>query len=128
MQNERREPSMSMVKRMALTVPDQLVKEISTLREERDSLKEAFTIKLIEHIRTMGLQKNDLLILKKPGNMSIDLAREVVEDLTSKLQSRYGFEGIIIIQDVLLLGKMDAAQEKALFDTLKAKYERGSDA
>lgn len=119
---------MSMVKRMAATVPDQLVKEISTLREERDSLREAFTIKLMEHIRTMPVQKNDLLILKKPGSMTIDLAREVVQVLTEKLQSRYGFEGIIVIQDVLLLGKMDPAQEKALFDTLKAKYERGPDA
>jgi hypothetical protein len=119
---------MGMVKRMALTSPEHLVKEITLVRNERDSLKDAFTVKLTEHIKTMDLQKTDLLILKKPGSMSIDLAREVIEGLTDRLKSRYGWEGVIIIQDVLLLGKMDPAQEKALYDTLKIKYERGADA
>lgn len=124
MQNERREPSMGMVKRMALTVPDQLVKEIETVRAERDNLKAAFTMKLSEYIRTIALSPTEILVIKKPVNMSLDLIREVVADLTERLRTRYSWEGVIVVQDALILGKLTPEEEQALLASLKEKLEK----
>lgn len=113
---------MSMVRRLALSAPDHLVEEISRLRQERDNLKDALSIKLSEHVRSMGIGAQEILIVKKPGSMSRELAVEVIETLTDRLRSKYGWEGVIVLHDSIALDFLKDAEATALYSILKKRF------
>jgi hypothetical protein len=113
---------MSMVRRLSLSAPDQLVEEISRLRQERDNLKDALSMKLAEHIRSMDLGAQCILIVKKPGSMSRELAVEVIETLTDRLRSKYGWEGVIVLQDAIALDLLKDPEATALYSILKKRF------
>jgi hypothetical protein len=113
---------MSMVRRLALTAPDHLVEEISRLRQERDNLKDALSIKLSEHVRSIGVGAQDILVVKKPGSMSRELAVEVIETLTERLRSKYGWDGVIVLQDSIALDLLKDPEAAALYAILKRRF------
>ena len=113
---------MAMVKRIAASQPDQLVNEIARLREERENLRQALTLKLSEYVGKLPLDKCDTLKLRKPPGMSKELATEVMEGLADRLRDRYDWNGVILVEELFVLGKLDVESEKAIFKGLHRKF------
>jgi hypothetical protein len=95
----KKEPSMGVIRRLATVNPDQLVKDIFRLRAERDALQNALLVKLADFLRHIKLTKQDIVVLRKLRKMDEQLTAEVLTGLVDKLRQRYGWEGVIILED-----------------------------
>lgn len=93
------EPSMNLIRRLGDLDPAKLAGEVQKLRRERDALRDSLSMKLSAHIRTLDLQKGDVLLVQKPGPLDPKLAAEVLDGLSTRLRQRYGWEGAIILLD-----------------------------
>lgn len=114
--------SMSIIRRMAASAPDQLVEEIGRLRSDRENLMMALTLKLVEYLKTMALGKNDVVILKMPGGMKRALAMEIAETMTERLRARYEWDGVIVLQSEVMLGTIPDSEAAALYAVLKKRF------
>lgn len=123
MRNGRNEPSMNMIRRMAATTPDSLFAEVTTARAERDNLREAITIKLSEYVRTLNISKDDIVLVRRVGQMPLDQMVQMLEGMTERLRVRTGWEGVVVVEDSFRLGKLTENEQRALYETLKKKYE-----
>jgi len=122
MRNGRNEPSMNMIRRMAATTPDSLFAEVTAARAERDNLREAITIKLSEYVRSLNITKDDILLVRRVGQMPLDQMVQMLEGMTERLRVRTGWEGVVVVEDSFRLGKLTETEQRALYDTLKKKY------
>lgn len=127
--NNQSEPSMNMIRRLAQNSPDKLVDEIARLRADRDNLREALSLKLVDHARTLHITDQDLLIVRRPERMTPDLILEVVEKVAFVLQTRYGWNGVVIVgSETEGLDKLTDDEKKNLYYVLKATFEKPTEA
>lgn len=122
MRNGRNEPSMNMIRRMAATTPDSLFAEVTAARAERDNLREAITIKLSEYVRSLNVGKDDIIIVRRIGQMPVEQLAQALEGMVERLRVRTGWEGVVVVEDLFRLGKLTETEQRALYDTLKKKY------
>ena len=122
--NNQSEPSMNVIRRLAQTAPDKLVEEITKLRADRDNLREALALKLVDYARTLNVSEQDVLIVKRPERMSPDLLLEVVEKVAFVLQTRYSWGGVVLVgSETEGIDKLGEEERKKLYLLLKSYYE-----
>lgn len=122
--NNQHEPSMNVIRRLAQAAPDKLVDEIVKLRADRDNLRDALSLKLVDYARTLGISTQDILIVKRPEKMSPDLLLEVVEKVAFVLQTRYSWGGVVLIgSETEGLDKLGEEDRKKVYLLLKECYE-----
>jgi hypothetical protein len=115
---------MGMVRRLAAVNPDQLVQDIFRLRAERDALQNALLVKLADFLRHIKLTKQDIVVLRKLRRMDEQLTAEVLAGLVTKLRQRYGWEGVIILEDALHdVSLLTDEQAQELFAKLKERLD-----
>jgi hypothetical protein len=122
-------PSRNMVRRLAEVAPENLARENEELRRDRDALKQALSMKIGEHVRTLTLGKNDILIFKPPTTnpmISTESLAEVGLAMAQSLRARAGWEGTILIEAGALVERMKPEEEQKLFDVLKKKQGDGN--
>jgi hypothetical protein len=120
----KKEPSMGVIRRLATVNPDQLVKDIFRLRAERDALQNALLVKLADFLRHIKLTKQDIVVLRKLRKMDEQLTAEVLTGLVDKLRQRYGWEGVIILEDAKDdVSLLTDEQARELFAVLKERLD-----
>lgn len=122
----RREPSKAMVRRLAEVAPEKLLGDIEELRRDRDALKQALAMKVVEYAKKLTLLKSDILILKPPATnpmISTESLAEVGVAVAQSLKTRMGWEGSILIEAGARVEKMPEEEEKRLLAVLKNKHE-----
>lgn len=117
-----KEPSMSLIKRMAEVAPDKLAGEILRLRTERDDLKKALTFKMSAHVATLKLEKTDVLLVRVFKEIDPALVAETVEALCDRLRATHGWEGAVLVQSGMsTVERMSKEEAEAMFEKLKTK-------
>jgi hypothetical protein len=115
---------MNVIRRLAQASPEKLVDEIVKLRADRDNLRDALALKLVDYARTLNISGQDILIVKRPEKMSPDLLLEVVEKVGFVLQTRYSWGGVVLIgSETEGLDKLGEADRKKVYLLLKECYE-----
>lgn len=123
--NNANEPSMNLVRRLAQTAPDKLVEEVAKLRADRDNLREALSLKLVDYIRSINITDQDLLIVRRPERMTPELILEVVEKVAFVLQTRYNWNGVVIVgSETEGLDRLTDDEKMNLYYLLKAMVEK----
>jgi malate synthase len=117
------EPSEAVVKRMAQINPEGLVNEVLKLRRERDALRTSLQVKVGEFFKNVALQPDDLLLVRKLTRMSPELMQEVAQMISEKLQARYDWRGLLLVQESLSIEKLPDDVAKDLYERLQERFE-----
>ena len=123
MRSRRLEPSTEVVKRMAQIDPQALVNEVLKLRRERDALRTSLQIKVGEFFKNVDLKPNDLLLVRALPRTSQEQMQELAVLISEKLQARYDWRGLLLVQETLSIERLpdDVAQD--LYDRLKERLD-----
>lgn len=115
------EPSAEVVKRMAQINPEALVNEVLKLRRERDALRTSLQVKVGEFFKNVDLKPDDLLLARTLTRTTPEHMREIAELVSQKLQERYDWRGLFLVQESLSIERLpdDVAQD--LYDRLKER-------
>jgi hypothetical protein len=116
---------MNLIKRLAATAPEKLVEEVSRLRADRDNLRDALSLKIVDFVRTISIGKEDVLIVRRPERLNPDTMLETVEKVAAILNARYQWNGTIIVgSECEGLDKLTEDETKNLYYLLKARFEK----
>jgi len=116
---------MSLMKRMGDLAPDKVVNELEATRRDRDALKQALSIRIVDFLKVLTLKPNDVLILKPPAsrpNVSVESLTEIAMMVTDRLKARAGWEGVLLIEAGASLTRMSQEEEEIFYRTLKKKH------
>lgn len=119
------EPSAQMIRRMGEVDPARLAGEVQRLRRERDALRDSLAMKLSAHVTTMGILPDDVLLVRKHGQLDPATAGEALAGLADRLRQRYSWEGAIIMldgHDEVVVAT--PAETEALLEKIRARTER----
>lgn len=122
---KKHEPSKAMMERMAQVVPEKAAEEVLKLRVIRDNLMEALSLKLTDVVKTLKLEQNDILVVKRVGKVGAEEIGEVMQKVGYVLQTRFGWNGLILcgskIEDVDKIAEEDA---RSLYRALGKRFEK----
>ena len=118
------EPTKAMLKRMAGVAPDRMIEELEAIRRDRDALKQAVAIRIVDYLKMLSLQSNDVLILRPPPNtkVSTESLAEIAVAVADRLRVRAGWEGVLLVEAGAIMAKMTPEQEKKLYEELKKRH------
>lgn len=108
---------------MAQIDPQALVNEVLKLRRERDALRTSLQIKVGEFFKNVDLKQNDLLLVRALPRTSQEQMQELAVLISEKLQARYDWRGLLLVQETLSIERLpdDVAQD--LYDRLKERLD-----
>lgn len=123
MRSRRLEPSTEVVKRMAQIDPQALVNEVLKLRRERDALRTSLQIKVGEFFKNIELKPDDLLLVRPLPKTNQDQMQELAVLVSEKLQARYDWRGLLLVQESLSIERLPDEVAQDLYDRLKERLD-----
>jgi len=93
-------PSKSLIRRLAQTNPERLVRDLDELQRAVEDMRIALGAKIATYVRTINLEEGDMVVIRPPDGISIrkeDLA-EAAGHAAKLLENRYGRPIAVVVE------------------------------
>lgn len=117
-----KEPSSTLLHRLQAVAPEKAVEEALKARRERDALRDALALKLVEHVRGLHLAEIDILTVRNLGRVPPGLLAEIAEAVVERLRAKPGWTGLIVMEHNAGFERMSDDVARPLYEKLKARY------
>jgi len=121
-----KEPSSTLLYRLQAVAPEKAAEECLRARRERDALRDALALKLVEHVRGLKLAEIDVLAVRNLGRVTPEMLAEIAEAVGERLRAKPGWTGLIVMERNAGFERLSDEVARPLYEKLKARYEGGA--